>query len=137
MQTLIEYVKSGAQFDNDIIVVFTEDLDKSYGAYAFFNLFKGLDDVTERAVAGISLDAYGNAGTLALTDASGALVPIDTSVRPITSDGTRIALAILLDPPTNRSAPLTSNTMPTSNKNMSSAITAPKKIKRPLPKQIR
>ncbi len=72
MQTLIEYVKSGAQFDNDIIVVFTEDLDKSYGAYAFFNLFKGLDDVTERAVAGISLDAYGNGGTLALTDASGA-----------------------------------------------------------------
>lgn len=72
MQTLIEYVKSGAKFDNDVVVVFTEDLDKAYGAYAFFGLFKGLDDVASRATVGISLDAYGNGGTLALTDASGA-----------------------------------------------------------------
>ncbi|MDE6401641.1 MAG: Zn-dependent exopeptidase M28, partial [Clostridiales bacterium] len=72
MQTLIEYVKSNKSFDNDIVVVFTEDLDSSYGAYAFFGLFKGLDNVADRAIAGISLDAYGNGGTLALTDASGA-----------------------------------------------------------------
>lgn len=72
MQTLIEYVKSGTTFKNDLIVVFTEDLDKSYGAYAFFNAFEGLDNAVSRGIAGISLDAYGNAGTLALVDASGA-----------------------------------------------------------------
>lgn len=72
MQSLIEYVKSGAKFDKDIVVVFTEDLDYSYGAYAFFDTFKGLDNVAERASVGVNLDAYGNSGTLALVDASGA-----------------------------------------------------------------
>ncbi|MDE6200724.1 MAG: M28 family peptidase [Clostridiales bacterium] len=72
MQSLIEINKSGTKFKNDIIVVFTEDLDYSYGAYAFFNLFEGLDGVVARAKAGVNLDAYGNGGTLALTDASGA-----------------------------------------------------------------
>ncbi len=72
VQSLIEFAKSGKSYKNDIVVVFTEDLDMSYGAYAFFNLFKGFDDVTSRAKAGISLDAYGNSGTLALTDMSGA-----------------------------------------------------------------
>lgn len=72
MQTLIELNKSGAKFKNDIIVVFTEDLDYSYGAYAFFNLFEGFDGVVDRAKAGVNLEAYGNGGTLALTDASNA-----------------------------------------------------------------
>ncbi|MDE7405829.1 MAG: hypothetical protein K2M89_03020 [Clostridiales bacterium] len=72
MQTLIETNKSGAKLKNDIIVVFTEDLDYSYGAYAFFNLFEGLDGVVARAKAGVNLEAYGNGGTLALTDASNA-----------------------------------------------------------------
>lgn len=72
MQTLIEYKKSNAAFENDLIVVFTEDMDSSYGAYAFFNSFDGLGDAVSRATAGISLDAYGNGGTLALTDSTGA-----------------------------------------------------------------
>lgn len=72
MQSLIEIVKSGVNLNNDLIVVFTEDLDRSYGAYAFFRSFKGLDDVVARAEYGINLDAFGNAGTLAITDASGA-----------------------------------------------------------------
>nr|MDE5592900.1 hypothetical protein [Clostridiales bacterium] len=72
MQALIETNKSGATLKNDIIVVFTEDLDYSYGAYAFFNLFKGLDGAVDRAKAGVNLEAYGNGGTLALTDASNA-----------------------------------------------------------------
>ncbi|MCH5155118.1 MAG: hypothetical protein J1F69_00780 [Clostridiales bacterium] len=72
MQSLIETVKSGKKFKNDIVVVFTEDLDYSYGAYAFFNLFDGFDGVVSRARAGVNLEAYGNGGTLALTDASGA-----------------------------------------------------------------
>lgn len=72
MQSLIQYVKSGAKFDKDIVVVFTEDLDYSYGAYAFFDTFKGLDNVAARASVGVNLDAYGNSGTLALVDASGA-----------------------------------------------------------------
>lgn len=72
IQTLIEYKKSDAAFDNDLIVVFTEDLDSSYGAYAFFNSFDGLNDAVSRAYVGINLDAYGNGGTLALTDSTGA-----------------------------------------------------------------
>ncbi|MCH5165604.1 MAG: M28 family peptidase [Clostridiales bacterium] len=72
MQSLIEYAKAGTTFKNDLIVVFTEDLDYAYGAYAFFDSFVGLNDAVVRAKVGISLDAYGNAGTLALTDASGA-----------------------------------------------------------------
>ncbi|MDE7108170.1 MAG: M28 family peptidase, partial [Clostridiales bacterium] len=72
IQSLIETNKSGAKLKNDIIVVFTEDLDYSYGAYAFFNLFEGLDGAVARAKAGVNLDAYGNGGTLALTDASNA-----------------------------------------------------------------
>ncbi|MDE6618271.1 MAG: hypothetical protein K2K13_04545 [Clostridiales bacterium] len=72
MQALIETSKSGAAIKNDIIVVFTEDLDYSYGAYAFFNLFEGLDGAVARAKAGVNLEAYGNGGTLALTDASNA-----------------------------------------------------------------
>lgn len=72
IQTLIEYKKAETAFANDIIVVFTEDLDCSYGTRAFFAAFDGLDDVVSRAKAGINLDAYGNGGTLALTDASGA-----------------------------------------------------------------
>lgn len=72
VQSLIEYAKSGADFDRDIIVVFTEELDRSYGTYSFFESFKGFDNAAERAEVGVSLDAYGNRGTLALTDASGA-----------------------------------------------------------------
>ena len=72
IQSLIETVKSGKKYKNDIVVVFTEDLDYSYGAYAFFNLFEGFDKVVDRAKAGVNLEAYGNGGTLALTDASGA-----------------------------------------------------------------
>lgn len=72
VQSLIEYVKADTSFDRDVVVVFTEELDKSYGTYSFFESFKGLDDIASRAEVGISLDAYGNGGTLALTDASGA-----------------------------------------------------------------
>ncbi|MCH5154258.1 MAG: hypothetical protein J1F71_03505 [Clostridiales bacterium] len=72
MQSMIELAGSGQTFKNDIVVVFTEDLDYSYGAYAFFNLFDGLDGVVARAKAGVNLEAYGNGGTLALTDASNA-----------------------------------------------------------------
>lgn len=72
MQSLIETLKSGKKYNNDIVVVFTEDLDYSYGAYAFFNLFDGFGGVVERATAGVNLEAYGNGGTLALTDASNA-----------------------------------------------------------------
>ena len=54
---------------------------------------------------------------LMLTDASGALVPIDTSVNPITSGGILRALAILLAPLTNRSAPFTSSPIPTISNN--------------------
>lgn len=72
MQSLLETNKSGAKLQNDIIVVFTEDLDYSYGAYAFFNLFDGLDGAVARAKAGVNLEVYGNGGTLALTDASNA-----------------------------------------------------------------
>ncbi|MBD5131411.1 MAG: M28 family peptidase [Clostridiales bacterium] len=67
LHTLNLYVKNQTSFENDVVVVFTEDLDNSYGANAFFDAFKGLNDVVSRAKAGISLEAYGNAGTLALT----------------------------------------------------------------------
>ncbi len=72
MQSLIKYVSGGTKFKNDVIVVFTEDLGYAYGEYAFFDAFDGLNDVVSRAKAGISLDGFGNAGTLALTDASAA-----------------------------------------------------------------
>lgn len=72
IQTLTEYAKTKVKLENDIIVVFTEDLNNSYGSYAFFNLFEGLDGAVARAEAGLSLDAYGNSGTLGVTDASGA-----------------------------------------------------------------
>ncbi len=72
IELLKDYVKSSADFDNDLIVVFTESNGYSYGAYSFFDAFKGLDDVVSRTVVGLTLDAYGNAGTLALVDASGA-----------------------------------------------------------------
>ncbi len=72
MQTLIEYAKAGTDFKNDIVVVFTEELDNSLGSYSFFESFKGLNDAVARARYGRNLDAYGNGGTLALTDMSGA-----------------------------------------------------------------
>lgn len=72
MQSLIEYVKNGVKFENDLIVVFTEDLDSSFGAYAFFDSFKGLRDTASRAKAGLDLEAFGNAGTLAITNTDGA-----------------------------------------------------------------
>ena len=76
VQTLIENAKDFAngetRFENDIVVVFTQDQDYSYGAYAFFDAFKGLNKVVERAKYGLSLDSFGNAGTLAVTDTSGA-----------------------------------------------------------------
>lgn len=71
MQTLIQNV-AVSNYENDIIVVFTEDMDESYGSYAFFNSFVGLDNVVERATAGLNLDAAGTGGTLALVDYSGA-----------------------------------------------------------------
>lgn len=72
MQSLIKYVTDDVKFDNDIVVVFTEEFGEAYGSYVFFDAFKGFNDVVSRARAGISLDAYGNAGTLALTDSSNA-----------------------------------------------------------------
>lgn len=72
VQTLIELRKSGKKFKNDIVVVFTQDYGMSYGAYAFFNRFKGFDDVVARATVGVNLEAYGNGGTLALVDSSNA-----------------------------------------------------------------
>ena len=72
LETLVEYVKSGAIPKNDIVVVFTEDMDYAYGTYTFVDAFIGLDNVVSRAKAAVNLEAYGNGGTLALTDASGA-----------------------------------------------------------------
>ena len=72
MQTLSVYAKAKTEFANDIIVVFTEDLDNSFGANAFFESFTGLGDAVSRAKAGLSLDSFGNAGTLAVVDASNA-----------------------------------------------------------------
>ncbi|MDE7463528.1 MAG: M28 family peptidase, partial [Clostridiales bacterium] len=72
IETLRDLVERDVKLENDLIVVFTEELGSAYGVYTFFESFKGLDDVASRAVVGISLEAYGNAGTLALTDASGA-----------------------------------------------------------------
>ncbi len=72
VQSLCRYVKDGASFDNDVVVVFTEDLGNAYGSYAFFNSFHGFKNVVDNAIAGLNLEAYGNSGTLALTDASRA-----------------------------------------------------------------
>ncbi|MCH5162902.1 MAG: M28 family peptidase [Clostridiales bacterium] len=72
IETLRDLVEKNAKLENDLVVVFTEELGAAYGVYTFFESFKGLDEVASRAVVGISLDAYGNSGTLALTDASGA-----------------------------------------------------------------
>lgn len=72
MQSLIELNPAAVELENDLVVVFTEDLDDAYGASAFMTAFDGLGDVVSRATVGINLDAYGNSGTLALTDASGA-----------------------------------------------------------------
>ena len=72
IETLKDYVKSGKIPANDIVVVFTEDMDYAYGTYLFVDTFKGLGDVVSRAKAAVNLEAYGNGGTLAVTDASHA-----------------------------------------------------------------
>ncbi len=72
IESLRDYVLRDVDLKHDLIVVFTEELDNAYGVYTFFQSFKGLKNAPSRAVIGISLDAYGNAGTLALVDASGA-----------------------------------------------------------------
>lgn len=72
VESLIRLVKNGAELESDLIVVFTEDYGAAFGAKAFFTAFDGLDDVVSRAKAGLSLDAFGNAGTLAITDATAA-----------------------------------------------------------------
>lgn len=72
IETLRDLVERNVKLENDLVVVFTEELGSAYGVHTFFQSFKGFDDVASRAVVGISLDAYGNSGTLALTDASGA-----------------------------------------------------------------
>ncbi|MCH5351613.1 MAG: hypothetical protein J1F39_06575 [Clostridiales bacterium] len=72
LESLIDYVNSGAIPKNDIVVVFTEDMDYAYGTYAFVDVFTGLDNVVSRAKAAVNLEAYGNGGTLAVTDATGA-----------------------------------------------------------------
>ena len=51
-----------------------------------------------------------------LTEASGAEVPIETRVQPITSGGIFKARAILHEPSTNKSAPFTSKIMPETSK---------------------
>jgi hypothetical protein len=53
---------------------------------------------------------------LMLTDASGALVPIDTNVNPMIKEGILKNLAILLEPSTKKSAPLINRNIPTTNK---------------------
>ncbi len=70
--SLNSYVSSGAIPKNDIVVVFTEDMDCAYGTYAFVDMFDGLGDVVSRAKAAVNLEAYGNGGTLAVTDATKA-----------------------------------------------------------------
>ena len=95
MQTLIEYAKSGTKFANDVVVVFTEDLDYSYGSYSFFDTFKGLDNVASRARVGVNLDAYGNSGTLALVDASGASRDYISAVANVT--GSVFASSVIPD----------------------------------------
>lgn len=57
-----------------------------------------------------------------LTEASGALVPIETRVRPIIRGGILSAFAISLEPLTNQSAPFTSKTIPTISNRISRAI---------------
>ncbi len=71
-ESLLRMVKNAEKLNSDLVVVFTEDYGASFGAKAFFAAFDGLKDVTSRATAGLSLDAYGNSGTLALTDVSAA-----------------------------------------------------------------
>lgn len=66
LQSAIEYNQEGTH-RNDLVIVFTEDDDLSYGAYCFTYAFKGLDNVVSRMSAGLSLDAFGNDGTLAVT----------------------------------------------------------------------
>lgn len=70
MQSLIEFVKAETKLDNDLIVVFTEECGGAYGTNAFLTAFDGFDDAVSRAVCGIDLNAYGNRGTLAVTDVS-------------------------------------------------------------------
>lgn len=72
IELLKDYAKSSASLENDLVVVFTESIGYSYGAYSFFDAFKGLGDAVSRATVGLTLDSYGNAGTLALVDVSGA-----------------------------------------------------------------
>jgi len=84
LQTLVEYAKQDVKFDKDLIVVFTEDLDSSYGAYAFFEYFKGFGDVVSRAEYGINLDSFGNGGTLAITDVSGTNLKYLNAVTGVT-----------------------------------------------------
>lgn len=72
IESLLRIVKDNKALSNDLVVVFTEDYGASFGANAFFAGFDGLGDVVSRATAGLSLDAYGNSGTLALTDVSAA-----------------------------------------------------------------
>ncbi len=62
---------------------------------------------------------------LILTDASGALVPMDTSVSPMTSGGTLSARASLLAPPTKKSAPFIKSNVPTMRRMMLTAIAPP------------
>ena len=52
------------------------------------------------------------------TLASGALVPIETNVKPITNDGIFNFLAILAEPSTKKSAPLIKKNIPIINKNI-------------------
>ncbi|MCH5160427.1 MAG: M28 family peptidase [Clostridiales bacterium] len=95
MQSLMDYVAAGTKFENDIVVVFTESLGYSYGEYAFFDAFDGLNDVVSRAKAGISLDGYGSAGTLALTDVSGAGLDYINAYTKVS--GTAFNSSLLLD----------------------------------------
>ncbi len=72
LQTLVKFVQNDVRLENDLVVVFTEELDHSYGSFAFINSFDGLGDVVSRAKAGLNIDAIGNSGTLALIDSTGA-----------------------------------------------------------------
>ena len=49
------------------------------------------------------------------TEASGRLVPMATTVRPMTTPGTRSRRATPEEPSTKKSAPLTSSTKPTTS----------------------
>lgn len=93
MQSLIEYVKSEATPKNDIVVVFTEELDSAFGSYAFFDSFTGLNNVVSRAIAGVNFDAYGNSGTLAITDADGASLDYINAVTGISGSAFNSSVA--------------------------------------------